>query len=97
MAFKATDDQLHGFLQNKLALINYERREHNQSTVTYDELWFDIMDDDSNIIYTGSWTGPEPELKLLPSDSARSIEMEVKYDTETQIAVCYIVDGGGVG
>ena len=97
LAFKATEDQLHGFLQNKLNLINYEREAHGQSTVSYDELWFEITDEDGNVIYTGSWVGPEPEVKILPSDSARSIEMEVKYDTVTQIAVCYIVDGGGVG
>lgn len=97
LAFKATEDQVHGFLQNKLALINYERNAHGQSTVTFDELWVKIEDEDGNIVYTGSWVGPEPEIKLLPSDSARTMDIKITYDTETQIAVCYIEDGGGVG
>lgn len=97
MAFKATEDQLQGFLKNKLSQINYERDLHGQDKVSFNELWFKDTDEDGNVIYTGSWTGPEPEFKLLPSDSARSMTIEVTYDTQTRLAVCYIEAGGGVG
>ncbi|MBR2551319.1 MAG: hypothetical protein IKE92_15175 [Clostridiales bacterium] len=97
MAFKATEDQLDGFLKNKLDLINYEREEHGQSTVAFDELWTRSTDDEGNIVYKGSWTGPEPEMKILPSDSARFMTFEVTYDTDTQIVTCYIEEGGGIG
>ena len=55
------------------------------------------MDDEGNIVYKGSWTGPEPEVKILPSDSARFMTFEVTYDTDTQIVTCYIEEGGGIG
>ena len=96
-AFKATEDQLEGYLLNKLALINYERNEHGQETVTFDELWTKSTDDEGNTVYTGSWTGPEPEMKLLPSDSARFMTFEVTYDADTQLVTCFIEDGGGIG
>ncbi len=96
-AFKATEDQLEGYLLNKLALINYERNEHGQETVTFDELWTKSIDDEGNTVYTGSWTGPEPEMKLLPSDSARFMTFEVVYDADTRLVTCFIEDGGGIG
>lgn len=95
--FKATEDQLDGFLLNKLALINYERNEHGQETVSFDELWTKSIDDEGNTVYTGSWTGPEPEMKLLPSDSARFMTFEVVYDADTRLVTCFIEDGGGIG
>lgn len=95
--FKATEDQLQNFLDNQLARINYERRGHNQAEVSFDELWTKDVDGEGNIVYTGSWTGPDPELKLLDSDSARFLTYEITYDPNTQIAVCLIKDGGGVG
>ena len=96
-AFKATEDQLEGYLLNKLALINYERNEHGQEAVTFDELWTKSIDDEGNTVYTGSWTGPEPEMKLLPSDSARFMTFEVVYDADTRLVTCFIEDGGGIG
>ena len=96
-AFKATEDQLDGFLNNKLDLINYEREEHGQSTVTFDQLWTKSTDDEGNIVYEGSWTGPEPEMKLCPTDSARFMTFQVTYDADTQVVTCYIEEGGGLG
>ena len=97
MAFKATEEQLDGFLNNKLDLINYEREEHGQNTVSFDELWSKSTDDEGKIVYSGSWTGPEPEMKLLPSDCARFMTLQVTYDTDTQIVTCFIEEGGGIG
>ncbi len=97
MVFKADEDQLQGFLRNKLSMINYEREQHGQETVSFSEFWTMITDEEDNNIYTGSWTGPEPEMKLLPSDSARFMDFKVTYDPETQVAVCYIEEGGGIG
>ena len=97
IAFKASEDQLNGFLHNKLDLINYEREEHCQSTVTFEQFWTKSTDDEGNIVYEGSWTGPEPELKLNPSDCARFMTLQVTYDTDTQVVTCFIEEGGGVG
>ena len=97
VVFKATEEQLEGFLLNNLDRINTERTDHNQETVTYDELWTESTDSDGNRVITGSWTGPEPELKLEPSDRARFINYAVTYDAETQIVICSIEEGGGVG
>lgn len=96
-AFKATEDQLDGFLNNKLDQINYEREEHGQSTVTFDQLWTKSTDDEGNIVYEGSWTGPEPEMKLCTTDSARFMTLQVTYDADTQVVTCYIEEGGGLG
>ena len=95
--FNADEDQLQNFLDNQLARINYERRCHGQDEVTFDQLWNKDVDGEGNIVYTGSWTGPEPELKLSDSDSARFITYELTYDPDSQTAVCLIKDGGGVG
>ena len=95
--FKADEEQLHNFLDYQLTRINYERRGHDQEEVTFDELWTKDVDGEGNIVYTGSWTGPEPELKLLDSDSARYLTYELTYDPDTQTAVCLIKDGGGIG
>ena len=97
LVFKATEDQLDGFLKNKLDLVNYEREEHGQDTVSFDEMWSASEDSEGNAIYTGSWTGPEPEMKLLPSDSARFMNFAVTYDAEKQIVICSVEEGGGLG
>ncbi len=96
-AFKATEAQLKGFLNNQLAVINYERTGHNQKTVKFDEFWKQSKDTEGNIIYKGSWKGPEPEVKILPSDSARFMDYEVTYDTSTGIALVQMNEGGGIG
>ena len=97
LVFKADEDQIAGFLNNKLDIINYEREEHRQETVSYDEFWTESVDDEGNIVYQGAWRGPEPEVKILPSDSARYMNFTLSYDAEKQIAVCYIEEGGGLG
>lgn len=97
MAFKATEEQLNGFLKNKLALINYEREEHGQDQVSFNMFWSQNTDDEGNTVYEGSWKGPEPEMKLLPSDSARFMTFEITYHADTQIVVCLIEEGGGLG
>ena len=97
IVFKATEEQLQGFLKNNYDIISYEREDHGQSAVSFDEFWSQSTDDEGNPVYTGSWTGPEPEVKLLPSDSARFMNFKVTYDTEAQVAVCSVEEGGGIG
>ena len=97
VAFKATDEQLQNFMDNQLAYVNDQRVLHNQETVTFDQLWTKTTDDDGNIVYKASWLGPEPEMKILPSDSARFTNYDMTYYPETQTAVCKIQDGGGIG
>ena len=68
-----------------------------KSDISFDEFWSQSTDDEGNPVYTGSWTGPEPEVKLLPSDSASFMNFKVTYDTESQVAVCSVEEGGGIG
>lgn len=97
VVFKATEEQFQAFMDNQLALVNYERRAHNQATVSFDELWTKTTDDEGHIVCKASWTGPEPEVKLNPTDCARFINYEVTYDPDSGLAVCSTEDGGGVG
>lgn len=95
--FKASEEQFQAFLQFKLNYINYERTEHGQETVSYDEFWTSGVDEEGNTVYQASWVGPEPELKIEPSDSARFTNYSVMYDAENQLVVCFVEEGGGVG
>jgi hypothetical protein len=95
--FKATDKQMEGYLKNSLELVNYERKDHNQKTVTFDKFWKKTTDSEGNTVYSAEWKGPEPETKLLPSDSARFMTFKVTYDAKTQIAIAHVEEGGGVG
>ena len=95
--FKASEEQFRAFLQFKLNYINYERTEHGQETVSYDEFWTSGADEEGNTVYQASWVGPEPELKIEPSDSARFANYSVMYDAENQLVVCFVEEGGGVG
>lgn len=95
--FKATEKQMEGYLKNSLNYINYERKEHKQKTVTFDKFWKKSTDSEGNTIYKAEWKGPEPEMKLLPSDRARFMTFNVTYDAKTQIAIAHIEEGGGVG
>ena len=95
--FKATDKQMEGYLKNSLELVNYERKDHNQKTVTFDKFWKKTTDSEGNTVYSAEWKGPEPETKLLPSDSARFMTFKVTYDAKTQIVIAHVEEGGGVG
>lgn len=95
--FKATDKQMEGYLKNSLELVNYERKDHNQKTVTFDKFWKKTTDSEGNTVYSAEWKGPEPETKLLPSDSARFMTFKVTYDAKTQVAIAHVEEGGGVG
>ena len=95
--FKADDKQLQGFLKNQMAVINYERENHNQKKVSFDNLWKKSTDADGNTVYKASWKGPEPTEKILPTDRARFMKYDLTYDKETKIVVCQIEEGGGVG
>ena len=97
LVFKATPEQLEGFMKNNLAIVNYERGEHKQSKVSYEEFWTKTTDSEGNAVYQASWTGPEPEMKLLPSDCARFMNFTLTYDAAKQIVVCTINEGGGIG
>lgn len=95
--FKATEKQMEGYLKNSLNYINYERKEHSQKTVTFDKFWKKSTDSEGNTVYKAEWKGPEPEMKLLPSDSARFMTFNVTYDAKTQIAIAHVEEGGGIG
>ena len=95
--FKASEEQFQAFLQTQLNYINYERTAHDQATVSYDEFWSSGVDEEGNTVYQASWLGPEPILKIEPSDRARFVNYSVMYDAESQLVVCYIEAGGGVG
>ena len=97
LVFKATPEQLEGFMKNSLAIINYEREGHGQNQVSYEEFWTMTTDSDGNVVYQASWTGPEPEMKLVPSDSARFMNFTLTYDAAKQLVVCTINEGGGIG
>ena len=95
--FKATEKQLQGYLENQHFLINDERVQHNQKKVSFGDFWKKSTDGEGNIIYKASWKGPEPSVKLLPSDRARFANYELTYDKASGIAVCVTEAGGGVG
>ena len=84
-------------MKNNHAIINYERQQHNQKDVSFNKFWKKSTDSEGNTVYTGEWKGPEPETKLLPSDSARFMSYKITYDAKNQIAICHLEEGGGVG
>ena len=95
--FKATEKQLEGYLKNVHFSINDDRVQHNQKKVSFNDFWKKTTDKEGNTIYKASWKGPEPEMKLLPSDSARFANYELTYDPTSHIVVCVVEEGGGVG
>ena len=97
VVFEATEEQFQNFLENELVMINDQRTLHNQDTVSFDEFWEKSTDDEGNLVYKGSWVGPEPELKLCDTDCARFTNYDVTYNPGTGLAVCAVEDGGGVG
>lgn len=97
LVFKATPEQLEGFMKNNYNIISYERKEHNQSAVDYDGFWTKSTDSEGNAVYKASWTGPEPEMKIEPSDCARFMNFTLTYDAANQIVICTVEEGGGVG
>lgn len=97
ICFKATPDQLTGFLKNTYNYISYERKEHNQDAVAYDDFWTKTTDSDGNDVYKASWLGPEPEMKIEPSDRARFANYTLTYDAVNQVVVCTVEAGGGIG
>ena len=97
ICFKATPDQLAGFLKNTYNYISYERKEHNQDAVAYDDFWTKTTDSDGNDVYKASWLGPEPEMKIEPSDRARFANYTLTYDAVNQVVVCTVEAGGGIG
>ena len=97
LVFKATAEQLEGFMKNNYNIVSYERKEHNQSAVDYDGFWTKSTDSEGNAVYQASWTGPEPEMKIEPSDCARFMNFTLTYDAANQIVICTIEEGGGIG
>lgn len=97
IVFKASEEQIQGFLKNEFAIVSYERREHHQEKISFDDFWKKSVDAEGNVIYEGSWTGPEPDLKLMPSDSARFMNYKLTYDPAGGLAICEVEEGGGVG
>jgi len=97
LVFKATPEQLEGYMKNSYNIVSYERKEHNQSAVAYDGFWTKSTDSEGNAVYKASWLGPEPEMKLEPSDSARFMNFTLTYDAANQIVICTIEEGGGLG
>ena len=97
LVFKATAEQLEGFMKNNYNIVSYERKEHNQSAVDYDGFWTKSTDSEGNAVYKASWTGPEPEMKIEPSDCARFMNFTLTYDAANQIVICTIEEGGGIG
>jgi len=95
--FKADPDQLKIYMTNTLNRINYERKDHGQKTVSFDDFWKESKDKDGNTVYEGQWTGPDPSIKILDSDSARFDNIKVVYDQDTGLAVATVSEGGGVG
>jgi hypothetical protein len=95
--FKADSDQLKIYMTNTLNRINYERKDHGQKTVSFDDFWKESKDNEGNTVYEGQWTGPDPSVKILDSDSARFDNIKVVYDQDTGLAVATVSEGGGVG
>ena len=90
-------EQLEGFMKNNLAIVNYEREEHGQKKVSYKDFWTKTTDSEGNAVYQASWTGPEPEMKIEPSDRARFANYTLTYDAVNQVVVCTVEAGGGIG
>ena len=84
-------------MKNNFAIVNYEREGHGQNKVAYEDFWTESTDSEGNAVYEASWTGPEPEMKLEPSDSARFMNFTITYDAAKQLVVCTINEGGGIG
>lgn len=97
LVFKATPEQLEGFLKNNYNIVSYERKEHRQDAVSYDGFWTQSTDSEGNAVYKASWLGPEPEMKLEPSDCARFMNFTLTYDAANQIVICTVEEGGGIG
>lgn len=97
IVFKASEKQIRGFLKNEFAIVSYERKEHRQKKISFDDFWKKNVDAEGNVIYEGSWKGPEPEVKLMPSDSARFMNYRLTYDPASELAICEFEEGGGVG
>ena len=97
LVFKATPEQLEGFLKNNYNIVSYERKEHRQDAVSYDGFWTQSTDSEGNAVYKASWLGPEPEMKLEPTDSARFMNFTLTYDAANQIVICTVEEGGGIG
>ena len=97
LVFKATAEQLEGFMKNNYNIVSYERKEHNQSAVDYDGFWTKSTDSEGNAVYKASWTGSEPEMKIEPSDCARFMNFTLTYDAANQIVICTVEEGGGIG
>ena len=97
LVFKATPEQLEGFMKNSYNIVSYERKEHRQDAVAYDGFWTQSTDSDGNAVYKASWLGPEPEMKIEPSDCARFMNFTLTYDAANQIVICTIEEGGGIG
>ena len=97
LVFKATAEQLEGFMKNNYNIVSYERKEHNQSAVDYDGFWTKSTDSEGNAVYKASWTGSEPEMKIEPSDCARFMNFTITYDAANQIVICTVEEGGGIG
>ncbi len=62
--------------------------EDDQETVSYDEFWSSFVDEEGNTVYQASWVGPEPILKIEPSDRARFANYSAMYDSENELVVC---------
>ena len=97
LVFKATPEQLEGFLKNNYNIVSYERKEHRQDAVSYDGFWTQSTDSEGNAVYKASWLGPEPEMKLEPSDCERFMNFTLTYDAANQIVICTVEEGGGIG
>jgi hypothetical protein len=66
-------------------------------TYAYDGFWAKTTDSDGNDVYKASWLGPEPEMKIEPSDRARFANYTLTYDAVNQVVVCTVEAGGGIG
>ena len=84
-------------MKNNLSIVNYEREQHRQNKVSYEDFWTKSTDSEGNAVYQASWTGPEPEMKLEPSDCARFMNFTITYDAANQIVICTVEEGGGIG
>lgn len=97
ICFKATEDQLKIFMNRNYDDAVQRMKDHGQKVVSFDKFWKKSTDEDGNTVYVGNWKGPEPEVKLLPSDSASFKNVKIVYDAKNHIANSSIEQGGGVG
>lgn len=95
--FKADEKQFESYLKNSHAIVSFELQNHNQAEIPFEKFWKKTTDSEGNTVYTGEWKGPEPEEKILPSDSARFMTFKITYDAKNQIAIAHVEDGGGLG